>query len=57
MKSFSAWKPRRASQVFLDAQKLVVLRRSIGARRRSGFDLAGIRRNGEVGNERIFCFA
>src|SRR5262245_50887762 len=57
IEGFPARKPRGAAQVFLDAQELVVLRRSIRPRQRSGFDLTRIRCHGEIGNKRILGFA
>jgi len=47
----------RASQFLFDAQQLVVLRHAIGARRRAGLDLPGIRRHHQVGNRDIFTLA
>src|SRR4051812_48563716 len=45
---------RGAAKLLLDAQELVVLRDAIGAARRAGLDLSGSRRDGEVGDERVF---
>jgi len=48
---------RCATQFLFDAQQLVVLRHAIGARRRAGLDLPGIRRHHQVGNRDIFTLA
>ena len=55
-----AWRPAYRPLVperLLDAEQLVVLRDAIGAAGRSGFDLSGIGRNGEVGNRHVFGLA
>src|SRR5471030_1567188 len=48
---------RRVAEVALDAQQLIVLRDAVGAAGASGFDLAGVGRYREVGDERVFRFA
>jgi hypothetical protein len=56
MKSFAAGEACGSSQIFFDAQQLIVLCGPISARQRSGFDLPGVSTHGEVGNEWIFSF-
>ena len=46
----------RRTELFFDAQQLVVLRDAIGAARRTGLDLACVGGHREVGNESIFRF-
>src|SRR5689334_5867885 len=53
MKCLPSREARRTSQIFFDAQKLVVLRDAIRTRKRSGFDLCRVRCNREIGDERI----
>src|SRR3989475_9065933 len=51
-------RPRRGvTQLFLDAQELVVLRGPLAARDRAGLDLAGVDGHGEVGDERVLGLA
>src|SRR5215203_6320116 len=57
IKRFSSWIPGRVAEIFFDTQKLVVLRDTVRPAKASGFDLARIRGNREVGNKRIFGFA
>ena len=57
MERLSSGEACGAAQVFLDAQQLVVLRRSIGARQRSGLDLPGISCDGQICDEWILRFA
>ena len=45
------------TQLFLDAQELVVLADAVGAAGRAGLDLAGAGGHGEVGDEGVFGFA
>ena len=47
---------RRAAQLFLDAQELVVLGHPIGARRGAGLDLPRIAGHGQIGNGGVLCF-
>ena len=56
MKGGAAGEACGVSQVLFDAEQLVVFRGSIGARQRSGLDLAGICRDGKIGDEWIFGF-
>src|SRR5207244_8228118 len=51
-------RPRRGvTQLFLDAQELVVLRGPLAARDRAGLALAGVDGHGEVGDERVLRLA
>ena len=45
---------RLVTQLFLDAQQLVVFRGAVGARERTGFDLPAIGGDCEVGDGGIF---
>src|SRR5260370_16683161 len=45
------------AQVFLDAEKLIVLGDAVGAAGGAGFDLAGGRSHGEIGDESVFGLA
>src|SRR4051812_28680403 len=54
---FAAGEPRGATQIFFDAQKLIVFSDAIRARQRSGFYLARVSRDGQIGDEGILCFA
>ena len=45
------------AELLLDAQQLVVLRDAVGARRRTGLDLAGAGRDGQVGDRRVLRLA
>src|SRR5512132_4218435 len=45
------------AKLLLDAQQLVVLRDAIRPARRAGLDLAGARRDGEVGDEGVLGLA
>lgn len=44
---------RGVAELFLDAQKLIVLRDALAASRRTSFDLTGVRRDHEVGDRRV----
>src|SRR6476620_3430605 len=57
MKSLSTSETRGAAEIFFDAQELIVFGDSIRARQRSRFDLSGISRDGEIGDERILRLA
>jgi hypothetical protein len=57
MKSPSAGEACGAAEILFEAQELIVFGDAIRARQRSGFDLSGIGRNREIGNERILSFA
>ena len=48
---------RVLAEKLFDAQQLVVLRHAVGAAERAGLDLAGVRRDGNVGNGRVFSLA
>src|SRR5947209_6166795 len=52
-----AGEARRAAQVFLDAEQLVVLGDAVGARERAGLDLPDARGDGEVCDEGVFGLA
>src|SRR5215470_9977431 len=56
MKCLSSRKARRASQIFFDAQELVVLRGAIRPRKRAGFDLSRVGCDSEIRDERILGF-
>ena len=45
------------AQLFFDAEELVVFGDAIGAGGGAGFDLAGARAYGEIGDEGVFGFA
>src|SRR5260370_34833926 len=45
------------AQLFLDAEKLIVLGDGVGAAGGAGFDLAGGRSHGEIGDESVFGLA
>jgi hypothetical protein len=47
---------RALSQLFFDAQKLIVFRRAFPAAGRAGFDLPGICGHGKIGNGHVFGF-
>ena len=49
--------PRRVAELLLDAQQLVVLGDAIGPRGRAGLQLAGVHRDGEVGDGRVLGLA
>src|SRR6266702_5267011 len=51
--SASARVAGRIGEVLLDAQQLVVLGDPLATRRGAGLDLAGVRCDGEVGDERV----
>src|SRR5579884_3183035 len=48
---------RLLTELFLDAQELVVLRDAIAARRRAGLDLPGAECDGEIGDGRVLRLA
>src|SRR5262245_5186328 len=48
---------RGRSELFLDAQELVVLRDAIRARGRAGLDLTGVHGDGEIGDRRVLRLA
>ena len=56
LECLSARELRAGAEFFFDTQQLVVLGDAIGAAGRAGLDLAGIRRDGEIGDECIFGF-
>src|SRR5690348_5561864 len=45
------------AQLLFYAQQLVVFRDPVGARSGAGFDLTRVRRNGEIGDKRVFGFS
>src|SRR4051812_23975639 len=50
----AAGKLRRAAQLLLDTQQLVVLRNAVRATGGAGLDLPGAGRNRKIGDERVF---
>ncbi len=57
VKRVSAGEARCTAQVFLDAQELIVFGNPVCSRQRTRFDLAGIRRYGQVSYKSIFGLA
>ena len=53
---FSA-EDRGGAEFFFDAEELVVFRDAVGTAHRAGLDLARVRRDGDVGDRRVFRFA
>src|SRR5207302_10860350 len=57
VQSLQPQEPRTATQLFLDAQQLVVFGDAVGTRRRPSLDLPDSRGHREVCDERVFGFA